>query len=798
MLQRKEFTTTLFLLLFAFSVFAQQPVLSGAVRDNRSQQPVPLAAVEIKKLVQVVANGGMVNSRVDFKAIIADSLGKYQITLPSGEYIVEVSALAYTKKSKYINLRKNAVFDVDLAEKINQLDDVEITTRKAESNVKSVEMSTIKINMQSLKTTPIVFGESDIIRALTLQTGVTNVGEGAGGFSVRGGRTDQNLVLLDGAPLFNTSHLLGLFTSVNSEAVQNATLYKNGIPARYGGRLSSLLNMNTKTGTQEKRTAVAIGPISSNVLVERPFANKRGSFMLAARGAYPTWLINAFPKRFQGSKAGFYDLNASLQYRLTPKNSLTLTAYQSTDAFKFPEDTSYFWRSQAATLQWSSQISNKLSATTKAILSNYTYGVNGLKSGFEYQLQNQIRHREVRTDFLFQANDKHKFEWGANLIFYRFSPGTVRPTSSTSAVNERTLADERAREMAAYLSYDWEISKRMSLQVGLRYATFQNIGGQVLNYQPNQPLSVETITDTLQYTANQANFQNGGFEPRALLKIELNDRQSFKIGYNRTRQYLHLITNTTAISPVDYWKLANRYAPPQQADQISLGYYRNFKDNSFITYVEGFYKEMTNLVEYKDGASLLLNSHLETELLPAVGKSYGVEVSIQKTTGRFTGFMNYTWSRSFVAARSAFASELINQGDFYSSIFDKPHNLNLSAQYFLGSGWTVSSNFLYQTGRPLTFPDGQYVFNENLMFNYSTRFSGRLPDYHRLDLSFSYDSRRTKQQKKYVVLNISFFNLYARRNPYSIFFTQKYGYPKSYRLAVLGTLIPSVTLTKYW
>ncbi len=787
------------LLLLSYCVQAQRPVLSGTTKEFLTQKPIPAASVQIRRLVKEYANGGYINVQKDFKAILTDEKGEYNIVLPTDEYVIEISAVGFIKKSKFINLKKNTVADFELSEQINQLDDVEVRTQKAESNVKSVEMSTIKIDLKLLKTTPIVFGEGDIIRALTLQTGVTTAGEGAGGFSVRGGRVDQNLVTIDDAPIFNTSHLLGLFTSVNPEAIQNATLYKGGIPSRYGGRLSSLLSMNSKIATSESRTSVSVGPISSNVLVQRNFAKKKGSIMLAGRSAYPNWLINTFPKRFKGSKAGFYDLNAALQYRVGQNSAITATGYLSSDNFKFPEDTSYFWKTKIATLQWGSQINTKLSFTAKGILSHYDYGVNGLGTGFEYKLISGIRHNEIRTDFLYQASDKHKIEWGGNVIFYKFLPGNVTATSGQSAIENRKIADEFGRESAAYLSYDWTISRRLSLQSGVRYSTFSNIGpNDVFQYQPNQPLSRETITDTLKYAAGQSNFTGGGFEPRFLFKVELNDRQSFKLSYNRTRQYLHLITNTTAISPVDYWKLSNRFAPPQVADQLSLGYYRNFKDNVFVTYIEGFYKKMDNLVEYKDGASLLLNDHLETELLPAQGKSYGIEASIQKNQGRVTGSLNYTWSRSMVAVISPYVSEIINQGKEYPSLFDKPHNVNFSGSVFLGGGWSVSSNFVYQTGRPVTFPDGQYVFNENLVFNYSSRNMARLPDYHRMDLSFSRDSRRVKNQTKYSVLNISFYNVYARRNPYSIFFKQQFGYSRSYRLAVLGTIIPSITMTYYW
>ncbi len=778
---------------------AQSRQISGTIRDYYSQQIVPQANVQVKQLVSRIVNGAPMNVQVLYTSTLANAQGVYTVKAPPDNYVVEVSAVGYIKKARFINLRKDSQLDFELSEQINQLDDVEISTQKAEGNVKSTEMSTIKLNVQLLKKLPVVFGESDIIRALTLQPGVTTAGEGAGGFSVRGGRTDQNLVLLDDAPIFNTSHLLGIFTSVNAEAVQNATLYKGGIPARYGGRLSSILTMTTKTSTDERRMSAGVGPVSSNLLAHLPFKNKKGSFMLAGRAAYPNFMLGAFPKRLQGSRAFFYDLNASLQYRFTPKHSLTMTAYQSYDDFKFPEDTSYFWQSRIATAQWNTVLSSKFSVSAKAILSHYTYGVRGLTKDFEYELSSRLRHHEARTDFLYQPSDAHKIEGGASLIFYRFSPGSIEPTTGQSAIVSRSLADERARELSAYLSYDWRVSARIALQVGARYAGFSNVGPtQVFEYAPDQPRSRESIIDTLQFGSGQTNFSFGGFEPRASLKIEVSDRQSFKMSYNRTRQFLHLISNTTAISPIDYWKLSNRYVPPQMADQFSLGYYQNFKDNAIQTSVEGFYKRNNQLVEYKDGASLLLNEHLETELLNATGYSYGVEVSAVKTKGRVTGSLSYTWSRSLVAVRPQFLAEQVNQGNYFPSLFDKPHNFTLSGQWFLGSGWTFAGNFLYQTGRPITYPDGQYSINENLIFNFSARNLDRLPDYHRLDVSFSRDSRRNKTQKKYNVLNISFYNLYARKNPYSIFFRQYVGNPKSYQLAVLGTVIPSITLTFHW
>jgi TonB-dependent Receptor Plug Domain/CarboxypepD_reg-like domain len=791
-----------FTILFTSSatfLHAQAVVLSGVIKDYHNQQVVASANVQAKKISREFINGGYVNVQRDFKAVLANEKGEYQLTLPADEYVIEVSSVGYIKKSKFMRLQQNTTYDVDLSERVNQLDDVEVRTQKADANVKSLEMSAVKLNIQNLKKLPVVFGEGDIIKALTLQPGVTTAGEGTGGFSVRGGRTDQNLVLLDGAPLFNTSHLLGFFTSINPETIQSATLYEGGISARYGGRLSSLLDMTTKTSTDRNRTVLSLGPVSSNGLIQRPFANKKGAFMLAARAAYPNLMISAFPKRFSGSKAAFYDVNGSLQYRIGSKQSVALTVYQSSDKFKFPEDTSYFWQSQIATAQWNMQVNAKLSVTAKALLSHYTYGVNGLAQNYEYRFESALRHHEARMDWMFLPNDKNKVEWGANVINYQFSPADIQPTATMSVVNGQFSPKEYGREAAAYLSHEWQPLSRISMQLGVRYSVFSNLGpGKVFVYNPNLPRTADNIIDTLTYGSGQSTFSNGGFEPRASLKIELSDAQSIKFSYNRTRQYLHLISNTTAISPIDYWKLSNRYIPPQIADQWAAGYYRNFSENTYVTYVEGFYKKMRQLVDYKDGASLLLNPHLETELLPAEGHSYGVEVSLQKNKGLFTGFVSYTWSRALVAMRPQFVIDQVNNGQYFSSAFDMPHNLTLSGNWFLGSGWSVVTNFVYQTGRPATFPDGQYTLNESLIFNYSQRNGSRMPDYHRLDLSFSYDGRRTKEQRRYSIVNISFYNLYARKNPYSIFFRQYGGYPKAYRLSVLGALIPSVTLTLHW
>ncbi len=797
-----QFRKYIFCLFASFilvsEIQAQTFTVSGKVTEYILKTPVANASVRVNKLYKNIVNGTQMNEKKEFTATVANENGDFKVNLPKGEYVFDISAVGHIKRSVFINLKKDEVLNFEISEQVNQLDDIEIKAKKAADNVKSIESGVVKLNIQNIKKLPIVFGEGDIIKALTLQPGVTTVGEGAGGFNVRGGKVDQNLVLIDDAPIFNTSHLLGLFTSINTEAVQTATLYKGGMPARYGGRLSSLLNVTTKTTTTEAKRAVGVGPISSNILFHQPFANNKGSFLLAGRAAYPNLLLSAFPKRFNGSKASFYDLNGTFQYRFSNNHSIKLSAYKSSDKFKFPEDTSYNWGSNAATAQWSSILSKKLSVNVKGILSHYTYGVNGLSESLEFQLKSTIRHHEVRTDVLYQLKN-HTIEGGAGVIFYRFSPSSIIPSNSNSATVPQKLIDENAREQAAYLSDEWTVSKKISLQLGVRYVQYFNTsGGKNYVYKANLPRTQESVIDTVFLTKGQKNASYQGFEPRVLLKVEINDKQSIKASFNRSRQFLHLISNTTAISPLDFWKLSDKYIKPQLADQFSLGFYRNFENNTYEASIEGFYKHMQDLNEYKDGATLLLNQHLETELINAVGKAYGVELSVQKNQGRLTGNLSYTWSRSLVSVNSIYATEQINQGKYYPSLYDKPHNLTMLGQYFLGQGWSFAATFTYQTGRPITYPDGQYSYNESLLFNYSKRNADRLPDFHRLDVSLSRDSRKSKTQKKYNMINISFYNLYARKNPYSIFFKQYFDVGRSYRLAVLGTIVPSITLTKYW
>ncbi len=770
------------LLLASLTTFGQSKfVLSGTVTDITTGQPLQGAGLFFSGL-----SGGTKT----------DSLGNFSIRLPKSTYTVTIRSLGYKVETFSVNLNQNISKSVQLTMRVGELAEVEIRTTKEDRNIRETQMGVVKLEMKNLKKIPVVFGESDIIKALTLQPGITTVGEGAGGFNVRGGRVDQNLVLLDGMPIYNTSHLLGFLSSINSDALSGVSLYKGGIPAQYGGRLSSLLEMNTKSGNSEKITgSVGVGLITSKVVLEGPLFNKKVTFMVAGRVAYPNFMIRQFPAPSNRSKAFFYDWNGKIQYKLNAKNVLTLSTYGSFDNFKFADDTLYFSKTQTLSLQYSSIINKKLSVNVQGVYCGYQFGTKGLRSEYEFTLNSGVRHAELRAFALYNPSEKFKVELGINAIDYMVKPGDLQPDKPTSNIIDLKLPNEFAREISPYVSLDWTISPKVSVQAGVRYSTFQNFGPKlVFNYAENQSRTSQTIRDSTSFSRNQAIKNYGGIEPRLSLRFATTKTSAIKLSYNRMRQYVHLISNTTAISPVDFWKVSDTHTPPQVADQVSVGIFKNFNENTYETSIEAYYKDIQNLVEYKNGARLFFNPNLETELLAAKGLAYGAEMSIQKNKGRLKGSFAYTFSRTIAQVNSDFPTEQINRGQWFPSTFDKPHNLAISVQYFISNGWTLSGNFVYATGRPATYPDRTYRLLGKTVIDYSSRNLDRIDDFHRLDASLLKDTRKTSDQKRYKTYAISFYNFYGRRNPYSVYFVRFNSSIRSYRLSVFGSIIPAFSM----
>ncbi len=766
--------------------FAQRGYnLSGTVQDANTGKPIAGASIYILE----TGGGG-----------ITDSTGQFFFPLSSAYYGIQVSAVGYRSIRERVNMNESKTITIKLDPKVLQLEEVEVRAGREDRNVKSVEMSKIQLSIQQIKRIPVVFGETDILKALTLQPGVTTVGEGAGGFNVRGGRVDQNLVLLDGAPLFSTSHLLGFLSSINPDIVQDITLYKGGIPASYGGRLSSLLTMGVRPGQTDRwHFTGGIGPLTARFAADGPLIKNKLTLLVGGRVAYPNWIMHQFPAPTNQNKAFFYDLNAKLLWTPNANHRISLSAYRSYDEFKFPQDTIYYGASTLVSGSWNGRFGPALSVGVQAFQSDYTFGNQGIKQYLQYDFRAGIQQREAKVFALWSPSEALKLETGGSLTHYQTTPGDLTPTNLESSVRRFVSEKEQGREGAGYVSGEWTAASFLTIQAGLRYVQYQNIGpGQVFGYESGTPRSVESIADTLRYTDGQVIRTYGGFEPRLGLRLGLGKQNALKLSYNRMRQYLHLISNTTAISPVDFWKLADPFIPPQLANQWAAGLFHNSKDNDYEVGVESYYKKLSNLVEYRNGANLILNPALETDLLRAEGYAYGVEASVQKTKGRLTGQLAYTYARTFTRVLTDFPDQAVNQGRWYPSYNDRPHNLAVTLQYQLGNRWTFSTNFVYITGRPATFPDGVYRINDTPVVNYSQRNLDRIPDTHRLDISFIKSTRKTSSQPHYSTWVVGVYNAYGRKNPYSVYFTRYNTLTRSYQLAVFGAPIPSLSYNFYW
>lgn len=790
------FITLTFFLCLGLKSRSQSGKIEGLVVDLDTHRPVKGVSVIIRENKQ--------------GAITNDS-GYFSITTPLPVFTLEFSAVGYSRFRQQVSLAENKTpLLIEFKKRADEkLDEVVINSNVNTSKVNAVEMNTIRVNPELIKRAPLLLGEADIIKALTLQPGVTTVGEGAGGFNVRGGNSDQNLVLVDGAPLFNTSHLLGFYTSISPDVIQDATLYKGGMPAQYGGRLSSLLNIRTKTEAGERmQYSGGISPMTARFNATGPLVKNKLNITGGLRVAFPNFVLNQIPGSYGDSRAFFYDGIAKAEYAFNPGNKLSITAYRSYDKFRFDTATTYTWETNLASLNYNSALSTKLSLRFNANYSRFLSGINNFEKYYEYKLESSITHKEVKASLVYSPVERHTIEAGVGGILYTISPGNQGPSADSSTIISTTIQKEQGREFAAFITDDIDLNESISLQVGLRYAGYNYLGPKkTYQYLADVPMSKETITDSSFFPKNKNIKGYGGLEPRVSVRVKLSDDLSVKASYNRGQQFLHLISNTTAISPVDFWKLSDQYLNRQVGDQFAMGLFKTYRNSQYLFSLEGYYKTIQNAVQYKDGARLLLNPYIETALLNSQGRAYGIEASLSKNTGKFTGQINYTYSKTQVQVLTKFAEEQVNSGAWFPSDYDRPHNLAIITKLGLGRGWSFNNNFVFISGRPVSFPDGNYSYNGTLVNNYSVRNMDRLPAYHRLDAGFSYISKRFPQQKRYSIWNISFYNLYMHKNAYSIFFkrnrddifyAREHDMLVSYKLSVVGTIIPSVTWNYYF
>jgi len=738
--------------------------------------------------------GAQVSSNDSQVGTITDHNGYYAFTAAPGKYTFTVSYLGYEPKTLNLDIRSDSKIDFELFNETLELNEITISATVEDFNVKNVEAGKEVLSLETIKTLPAFLGEVDPVKTITSLPGVSAVGEGTAGFNVRGGEAGQNLLMQDNALLYTSSHMFGLFSLFNSDLVSDVTLYKGGGPSNYGGRVSSVMNVNLKEGnTKEYHASGGVGLASSRLMIEGPIKEDKTSFIIGGRASYAGWLLKKVENiELQQSAASFYDANVKLKHIINRKNVLHASSYITQDRFEFASDTAYSWQTKNAALEWDHIFSNKLSSSLQFIASNYSSEVSNDEelNGFYYN--SSITNYNLKLDFNYLLNTKHNIDFGINSLMYQYSPGQLDPYDTNPKAEAISLDKETGIENAVYVSDQWTLNPSLSIQYGLRYSRYTLYGATTYEYLENQPRSADTIIDTLAYNDGSAVQTYDGFEPRVSVRQLINSTNSVKLSYYRTIQYVHLLSNSTSISPVDIWKSTGPYIKPAIGDQFTVGYFKNLADNTFELSLEGFYKEVHNIVDYKDGANILLNKNLEADILQGFGRSYGIEFLLRKNKGRLNGWLAYTYSRSERLFNSeSFESNSINKGEYYPANYDTPHNLSVVLSYKLSRRFSVGATFNYATGRPITVPVSKYRYDDiPAVLNFSERNQFRMPDYHRLDLSITLKSGYRKEKLIDGEWVFSVYNVYGRRNPYSVFFTQR---GTAYRLSVLGSVFPSLT-----
>ncbi|MGW9686705.1 TonB-dependent receptor [Flagellimonas sp. 2504JD1-5] len=733
---------------------------------------------------------------------ITNEYGFYSLTAPKGSYTLVFSHLGYKEISMQVVLDQNQKIDIEITEVSTQLDEVEVTAEEPERAIlRKPEMSVSKLNIKTVKQMPVVLGEVDVIKSLQILPGVTNNGEGSSGFHVRGGAVDQNLVLLDEAIIYNTSHMLGFFSVFNADAVKDLKLYKGGIPAKFGGRVSSVLDVRQKDGNSKNFALTGgIGAISSRLAAEGPMFNDRGSFLIAGRGSYAHLFLKLAGEK---NSVSFYDLNLKTNYRLNDNNKLFLSGYFGRDVFDFDGSFNSSYGNASGNLRWNHIFNDRLFSNLSLIYSKYDYEL-GIED-FEFDWISSIKNYNAKYDLKYYFSDAFKLDFGISTIKYEFDPGQIKPTGPNSAINELQLDKKRALESAAYINAEHKLTDRLTAQYGLRFSHFNRMGGQPLSeYANDQPLiynptlrfyqRTDPIGETV-YKKNESMETFRNFEPRVALAYQLNDYSSVKFGYSRAAQYIHLLSNTSSVTPLDVWTPSGKYIKPQLSDQYALGYFRNFMDKMFSMEVEAYYKTVDNRIDYIDGSDLIGNNTIEREILNGESRAYGLELLFRKNEGPLTGWISYTLSKSEQRTFGGNAGGPgINNGDWYNTPHDRTHDISITGAYQLNEKWSFGANAVFQTGRPVTYPNGQYQYEGISIASYSDRNADRLPAYHRLDISATYKPNRRPDKKWKGEWVFGIYNVYNRKNAASISFGQNFetGANEATRTAIFG-MVPSVT-----
>lgn len=771
---------TFLLMCVGLNTYAQSYTLSGSITAADTQETL--------LGVSIYAEGTSLGT-------VSNNYGVYSLTLPAGRYQIIYQNIGFKVASIQVDLDKDQNLDMSLNVQSEELDEVVITEDIERIRMRSPEMSINRLSAKTIKQTPVVFGESDVLKTIQLMPGVTSAGEGASGFNVRGGGADQNLILLDEATIFNSSHLFGFFSVFNSDAIKDIQLYKGGIPAAYGGRVSSVLRIDQKEGAKDRlRFNGGIGAVSSRGLFEGPIG--KGSFLLAGRGTYAHLFLKAFD---QPNAAYFYDLNTKITLPIDENNRLLLSGYFGRDVVSFDNTFKNTYGNTVVNLRWNRIFSSKIFGNLSLIYSDYYYGLALDFVGFDWD--SGIQNFNIKYDLSYNVSEKISLETGVQGTYYSFNPGYIKPLAATSGFNPEQLQNKFAAEASIYLSAKHDVSSKLALHYGLRINQFNRLAQSgLLEYANAQPLIYNPTLGIYQkgitvgfYDKSESKQNYTNIEPRFTLAYRL-ERSALKASYQRVNQYLHLISNTTSPTPLDVWTPSGRYLKPQQSDQWALGYVTE-KENGNSLEAEIFYKHTVNRYDYIDGAELVANKAIEQILLPGTARAYGLELLFKKTQGKVTGIAGYTLSRAEQKTPGQYANEPgINQGAWYRSAYDKTHDLSLNVSYNHSKKWKWDANAILQTGQPITYPLGQYEFMGTRVPSFGQRNGQRLPVYHRIDIAATLTPKKQQNKKIKASWVFGVYNIYNRRNAATISFKQdpETGKNQAYKLSIFG-IIPSVT-----
>jgi hypothetical protein len=802
MVTKMRLLMVVFLFHVTITSSGQKQTISGYLKDSVTNEFLIGATVRLANTSVGVSSNGY---------------GFYSLQADKGKITLQVDYIGYEQKVITLNLTTNTTLDILLSEKRQTLSEVVVSSTKANQRIVSTEMSTEKLTAKDIKQIPMVLGEADVIKSIQLLPGVSAPNEGSGGFNVRGGSADQNLILLDEAIVYNPSHLFGFFSVFNADALKDATIYKGGIPSKYGGRLSSVLDIRMREGSNKKFSATGgIGLLSSRVTLETPLGKvhengANGSMLISGRRSYADIFLPLFPDTtINRNKLYFYDLNFRSNYRLSTKDRVFLSGYFGRDRIDVPNGFGNSWGNITGTLRWNHLFSSKLFMNVSTIYSNYDYEIK-FYPGNSFKWQSSLSNLNFKADFDYYANEKHNIKFGLGSIYYTFNPGNITPFGSKSSLVATNNPLKYALENYAYLQDDYKINSNLSVMYGLRISNFAQLANESIPvYNNDQPVVFNPTINNYQkgtvksYNKSKRNTwlnNSYGLEPRINVNYQISESASIKTGYNRMFQYIHLLSTATSPTPLDIYTPSSSFIKPQISDQIASGYFKNIKDNKYELSVEGYYKWMQNQFDFIDGASPLLNNSPETILLNGSARSYGLEFMVKKGEGRFTGWISYTLSKAERKTPGINGGRGINNGEYYATNYDKPHNLAVTANYKLSEKWSFSANFIFQSGRPITYPESKYTFNGLSVPEYSERNAHRLPAYHRLDVSATLKGKESKRLKSQWVFGI--YNIYNRQNAANITFRESVtlnnnnyevgtGINKAYKLTYFG-IVPSVS-----